>query len=416
MLDLTFIETNAETVKANAAARGYDVDVDHLLAQNAKRKRLQQEIDDLRRRANEIAKGFKTDASEARREEARALNAQEAERREELKGVEQEVNDLWARVPNVLDPRVPMGDETKFEVLRVVGTPPAFSFKPKSHEAIGTALDVLDIPRAARAAKTRFYALKNEAVLMRMALVRMFYEHCRPQGFELVSTPVLAKDKSLFTSGYLPFSQKDNFRIAGEDLSLIGTSEQAILGMFMDETLTKLPVLMLGDSLCFRTEAGAAGRDTTGILRAHQFYKLEQMVLCHPDESEKWHLRCLENEEWLMRELGVHYRVIVCSSADMAAPGRMKYDTEAWLPTQNTFREMTSNTNLSDYQARRGGIKFKVDGSKGFVHTISATGFVDRLLAVILECFQQEDGSVKLPPALVPYMNGVDVLRPKATA
>jgi len=184
----------------------------------------------------------------------------------------------------------------------------------------------------------------------------------------------------------------------------------------MDETLTKLPVLMLGDSLCFRTEAGAAGRDTTGILRAHQFYKLEQMVLCHPDESEAWHLRCLENEEWLMRELGVHYRVIVCSSADLAAPGRMKYDTEAWLPTQNTFREMTSNTNLGDYQARRGGIKFKVDGSKGYVHTISATGFVDRLLAVILECFQQEDGSVKLPPALVPYMNGVDVLRPKASA
>jgi len=416
MLDLTFIETNADLVKANAKARGYDVDIDHLLAQNARRRRLQQEIDDLRRQANQIAKGFKTDSSEARREEARALNAQEADRRKELTAVEAEVNDLVALVPNMLDPRVPHGDETGFEVLRVVGSAPTFSFAPRSHEVIGTALDVLDIPRAARAAKTRFYALKNEAVLMRMALVRMFYDHCRPQGFDLVAPPVLAKDRSLFTSGYLPFSQKDNFRIAGEDLSLVGTSEQVILGMYMDETLTKLPVLMLGDSLCFRTEAGAAGRDTTGILRAHQFYKLEQMVLCHPDESEAWHLRCLENEEWLMRELGVHYRVIVCSSADLAAPGRMKYDTEAWLPTQNTFREMTSNTNLGDYQARRGGIKFKVDGSKGYVHTISATGFVDRLLAVILECFQQEDGSVKLPPALVPYMNGVDVLRPKASA
>src|SRR5262245_24288091 len=149
MLDLTFIEANAEKVKANAAARGYDVDIDHLLAQNACRKRLQQEIDDLRRRANEIAKGFKTDASEARREEARALNAQEAERRKDLAAVEQEVNDLAARVPNVLDPRVPMGDETAFQVLRVVGTPPTFSFTPKSHEVLGTALDVLDIPRAA---------------------------------------------------------------------------------------------------------------------------------------------------------------------------------------------------------------------------------------------------------------------------
>lgn len=413
MLDLRFIEENADQVRENCRLRGYDSDVDELLRLNADRKRRQGEMDDIRRQANEIAKSFKQGVSEEKREQAKQLNAQLADLEEQQKSAEADLHEIWSRVPNMLDERVPHGGEAENKDVRVVGEAPQFDFKPKTHEEIGLALNVLDIERCTNAAKNRLYALKNEAVLMRMALVRMFVKHCADQGFELISPPVFAKNASLFTSGYLPFASKDNFKIEGEDLSLIGTSEQVILGLHMDEILTKLPVLYLGDSMCFRTEAGAAGKDTKGILRAHQFYKLEQMVFCHPDESEKWHLQCLENEEWILQQLGLHYRVIICASEDLAAPGALKYDTEAWLPTQNTFREMTSNTNLTDYQARRGKIRFKVDGQKGHVHTISATGLVDRMIAVILECYQNEDGSVTMPPALVPYMDGVDRLEPK---
>jgi seryl-tRNA synthetase len=222
----------------------------------------------------------------------------------------------------------------------------------------------------------------------------------------------MAKAKTLFASGYLPFSKKDNFKIENEDLSLIGTSEQALLGIHLDETLTELPRLYAGDSMCFRTEAGSYGRDTAGILRVHQFYKLEQIVYCHPAESEKWHLACLDNEEWIMKELNVPYRVVLTASQDLAAPGRIKYDTEGWLPSQQRYREMTSNTDMGDYQCRRGNIRFKIGGEKGFPHTISATGFADRLIVAILENYQQEDGSVKIPDKLVPYMDGKAALTP----
>ena len=160
---------------------------------------------------------------------------------------------------------------------------------------IGLKTGIIDIQRGVKLAKSRFYCLKNEAVMLRIGLIRMFSKHLKEQGFQLVAPPVLAKERTLFTSSYLPFAEKDNFVISGEDLSLIGTSEQSLLGMHMDEILTKLPVLYLGDSLCFRTEVGSAGRDVHGIFRVHQFYKLEQIVLCHPDEAEYWHLKCLEN-------------------------------------------------------------------------------------------------------------------------
>jgi seryl-tRNA synthetase len=255
--------------------------------------------------------------------------------------------------------------------------------------------------------------LKNEAVRIRYALIQMFTDKLTDQGFELVSPPYLTKDLTLYASGYLPFAQKDNFKIVNEDLSLIGTSEQSLLGIHLDEILVKLPLLYLGDSMCFRTEAGSYGRDTAGILRVHQFYKLEQIVYCHPDESEAWHLKCLENEEWLMQELEIPYQVVLTASQDLAAPGRMKYDTEAWIPSQGKYRETTSNTNMDDYQTRRGNIRFKIGKEKGFPHTISATGFCDRLIIAIMENYQEADGSIVIPQKLVPYMGGLSVIQPK---
>ena len=313
----------------------------------------------------------------------------------------------------MLDPRVPVGDEEAYTVLREVGEPPKFDFEPKSHDDLGRALGIVDFDRAVNTAGSRFYSLINQGVIMRMALTRMFLDMVKDQQFTLVSPPYLAKDRTLYIAGYLPFAEKDNFRIEGQELSLIGTSEQSLLGIHADEILTHLPIMYLGDSMCFRTEAGSYGRDVKGMIRVHQFYKLEQLIYAHPDDAERLHLQALDNEEQFMKDLGIPYRVIVCSSADIAAPGAFKYDTEAWIPSQQRYREMTSNTNLTDYQTRRGNIRYKApDGSRIFPYTISATGWCDRLIVAILENHQQEDGSVLIPEKLVPYMGGLTELKP----
>ncbi len=309
----------------------------------------------------------------------------------------------------MLDPRVPVGGDEENQIVRTVGEPRDFDFEPRPHEEIGQLTNTIDIPRGVNVAGSRFYCLLNEAVQLRYALADLFVKRVREQGFNVVSPPYLARPETLFASGYLPFQEKDNFAVRDSDLSLIGTSEQSLLGMHIDETLTSLPRLYLGDSMCFRTEAGSYGRDTAGILRVHQFFKMEQFIFCHPSESEYYHQLCLANAEWLMQQLGIPYQVVLTASKDLGAPGRMKYDTEAWLPSQEKYREMTSNTNMGDYQARRGNIRYRVGDERGYPHTISATGYCDRLIIAILENFQQEDGSVRVPELLIPYL-GTDVI------
>lgn len=407
VLDIALIRNQPDAVAENCRARGYDVDVSEALELDRRRRALLAEYESVRHQSRELAKGWKTSVDpEAHRRRATELKELEARQNQALTELEAELEEALSRLPNMLDPRVPIGGEEANQVLRKVGTPKTFEFAPRAHEEIGRLCDVIDIPRGVNAAKTRFYCLKNEAVRMRYALIQMFLEHASEQGFELVSPPFLARQKTLFASGYLPFNQKDNFAIVDEDLSLIGTSEQALLGMHLDEILPKLPLLYLGDSMCFRTEAGSYGRDTAGILRVHQFFKLEQIVYCHPDEAEKWHLLCLENEEWMMRELGLPYQVVLTASGDLAAPGCIKYDTEVWFPSQDRYREATSNTLLGDYQTRRGKIRYKIGKEKGYPHTISATAFADRLILAIVENNQRADGSVDLPEKLVPFMGG----------
>ncbi|MBL0059300.1 MAG: serine--tRNA ligase [Elusimicrobia bacterium] len=409
MLDINFIENNIDAVKENCRRRRCPVDVEALLALEKERVALMVKHDAVRACLNEMARSFKdVPASEEDRRKVRELKDEIAGLPDAIEQLQRKRDEHLALIPNMLDPRAPVGGDEAAVVLREVGEKPRFSFTPLSHDELGEKLNIIDIKRGVSVARARFYVLKNEAVLLRMALVRMFLSLVEGQGWELVSPPVLVKNRTLFTSGYLPFSKKDNFRIEGDDLSLIGTSEQALVGMHQDEILSSLPILYLGDSMCFRTEAGNYGRDTKGIIRVHQFFKLEQFVFCHPDESEKWHLQCLSNEEKLMQELGIPYRVVLMNSDDMAAPGALKYDTEAWLPSQNRYLEMTSNTNIRDYQCRRGQIRFKIDGKKGFPHTISATGFCDRLIVSLLEIYQQSDGTIQIPEKLRPFMNGLD--------
>ncbi|MEG8280621.1 serine--tRNA ligase [Streptomyces sp. AHA2] len=409
MLDLNYVLQHQDEVVRNCADRGYDIDIERIVRLDRERRAAIGRLDETRHNITVLGQQWKnaTDKDEHRRR-AVALKEERAQREAETEKVEAELREVLSWLPNMLDERVPVGGEEDNRIIRTVGEPPALAFEPRPHEEIGRLTATIDIPHGVNVAGSRFYLLMNEAVQMRYALTDLFAKRARQQGFELVSPPYLARRETLFASGYLPFQSKDNFAV-GEDLTLIGTSEQSLLGMHVGETLDRLPLLYLGDSMCFRTEAGSYGRDTAGILRVHQFYKLEQFVYCRPDESEHYHQLCLDNEEWLMTELGIPYQVVLTGSKDLGAPGRIKYDTEAWLPSQGRYREMTSNTNMGDYQARRGRIRYKIGEEKGFPHTISATGFCDRLILAILENCQQEDGSVRVPELLVPYL-GTEVI------
>ena len=416
MLDIRFVENNLDIVKENCRKRGCNINVEEIVNLEQERRAIIGNLDAVRQEVNNLSKQWRLLEDEEKEQlkvKAQELKDLESTYSDQLQKVEQDLQKKASWLPNLLDPRVPIGTEEDNIVVKEVGEPTLFDFRPRSHDDIGKILDIIDIPRGINTAKSRFYLVKNEFVRMRYALIQMFIDHVSEQGFQLICPPYLAKERTLYTSGYLPFAQKDNFKVSGEDLSLIGTSEQSLLGMHIDEILRELPLLYLGDSMCFRTEVGSAGRDVSGILRVHQFYKLEQIVYCHPDESELWHQKCLENEEWLMEELNIPYRVVLTATHDLAFAGRVKYDTEAWFPSQNRYRETTSNTNLGDFQTRRGMIRFKIDKEKGYPHVISATGFCDRLILAILENYQQANSSVVVPEKLVPYMGGVSIIHAK---
>ena len=264
--------------------------------------------------------------------------------------------------------------------------------------------------------ENRFFYLKNEAVLLRLALVQWTIQELMKEGFTPMFTPHLAKEQTLFGTGYLPFFSDEIYKIEGEDLSLIGTSEQTLVGYHQDEVLPSLeqPKLYAGLSSCFRTEAGSYGKDTKGIFRVHEFYKAELIVVCAPEDSVKWHEKCQEIEERILDGLGLHYRVVNICVGDLGAPGYKKFDCEAWFPGQNKFREVTSNTNITDFQTRRLNIRYKTnEGKVLFPHTISATGMTDRALLALLETYQNEDGSITIPEVLHPWTHGIKRIEKK---
>lgn len=410
MIDLKKLAADPDTYRRSLAKRGAEsVDVDGVLKAQQLVTQLTQEFEALRVRSKELTKRAARD--EALRAEARDLRDQQTELEGRLRQAREELTAKASWLPNYLDDRVPAGDESANTVIRAAILPEGErSYRP--HDEIAAGLGILDTERAAKLAGSRFYALKGDGVRLRLAMFQLYLDIVEGQGFELVSPPVLAKKFSFYASGYLPFAQSDNFGIADSELSLTGTSEQALLAMHADEVLEELPVKYLGDSMCFRTEAGSHGRDVRGMLRVHQFYKLEQFLYCAPAQVEELHLQMLDNEVAFIDALNVPSQTIVCSSGDVAAPGFFKYDVEAWFPANGTFRELTSNTNLTDYQTRRAGIRARIEGKMVHPYTISATGFCDRHIAALLENNQNDDGSVTVPEALRPYLGGRELLRP----
>lgn len=413
MIDIRSLRDDPERVRANCEKRGCSVDIDALRLKDEQYLKLTREVEDLRADRNRLSKECR-DNPEAR-EQVKALKQEIGDKEKLQAELRQQIDEAMAWLPNFLDERVPDGkDDADNEVVRFCGDKPEFDFEPLDHQGIGEKLGIIDTARGAKIAQRGFYFWVGKGAQLANAMFFWAQQELVKRGFTLFVTPCAAKERTLFGTGYLPFFADQTYQLEGEDLALIGTSEQTLVAYHTDETLDaeSLPLCYTAYSPCFRTEAGSWGKEVRGIFRVHQFHKVEQIIFCLPDDSPRCHDICQENEEYLLQQLGLPYRVVTVCVGDMGAPGFLKYDIEAWFAGYGGYREVTSNTNLTDFQARRLGVRYRsAQGGRGFVHTISATGVTDRVACAILENFQQEDGSVIVPEVLRPYA-GFDRISP----
>lgn len=414
MIDIRVLRDDPERVKTNCHRRGCTVDIDELAAKDQEYLGLTREIEDKRALRNTLSKQCR-DNPEAR-DQVKALKGELADLEQRQGQLRTEINDMLSWLPNFLADDVPdgHGDEDNAP-LRFCGDKPVFDFEPKDHQALGELHGIIDTARGAKVAQRGFYFWVGAGAQLTQALFFWTQQELIKRGFTLFMSPCAAKSETLYGTGYLPFFADQTYQLEGEDLALIGTSEQTLVGYRADEVIdaSELPLCYTAYTPCFRTEAGSWGKATRGIFRVHQFHKVEQIVLCLPEESPKYHEMCQENEEYLLQQLGLPYRVVNVCVGDMGAPGYKKYDVEAWFAGYGDYREVTSNTNLTDFQSRRLKIRYKGADGRGFLHTISATAVTDRVVCAIMENFQQADGTVTIPEVLRPF-TGFDRLVPPA--
>ncbi len=404
MLDIQFIRENSEKVKKGVSAKQFDPKiVDNVLLLDEKRRKLIVEVEDLRKRRNEIAEEGKAS------EEGKKVKEQLKKLEPELKGVEEKYKKALLEIPNPPASDVKVGkDESKNEVVKKHGEPTKFSFKPKDHLELGESLGIIDVERAAKVSGARFGYLKGDAVLLEMALVNFAFETLIKEGFTPVIPPVLIKTESMRGMGYMEHGGDEQMYVFEKDgLVLVGTSEQSLGPMHMGETFDakNLPLRYVGFSPCFRREAGTYGKDTRGIFRVHQFDKVEMFSYTKPEESDKEHEYLLSLEEKLLGALKIPYQVVKMCSGDLGAPAARKYDLEAWMPGEGKYREVTSTSTTTDFQARRLNIKYREGDKAEYVHTLNGTAFaIGRTIIAILENYQQKDGSVVIPEVLQKWM------------
>jgi seryl-tRNA synthetase len=425
MLDLDVIRTRTDEVRRNTENRRMKADIDKVLRLAEERSALIVELDAARGRRKDTSARVPK-ASETERpaliQEVGGLKARIAELETRLEAAEKELRDEQSRIPNLTHPDSPVGpDESHNQELRRWGEPPVFDFKPLDHVAIGEALGLIDFDAGTKVTGSNFYFLKNEAVLLELALARFALETLQREGFSLHETPDLAKMKVLEGCGFSPRGDESQiYRIDGFDLGLIATAEITLGGMLTDEILPddRLPMKAGGISHCFRVEAGAYGRASRGLYRVHQFTKVEMFAFTRPEDSDAMHLDLLRIEEGLYQRLGIPYRVIDICTGDLGGPAYRKFDLEAWMPGRGDggqWGEITSASNCTDYQARRLGIRFRRGpGQKPeLVHTLNGTAIaMSRTLIAILENYQQADGSVVVPEVLRPLC-GFDRIGPR---
>ena len=412
MIDIKFIREHAEEVKANCVRRGFPIDLEGLLKLDADSRQLSQEAEALRAERNRLSKECAKDPSA--RDKVKQLKEVLSSKEEMLARIQNKIHQVVIRMPNMLAPDVPDGlDDSGNVELRKEGTIPTFDFKVRDHQELGELLGILDIPRGTKVAGAGFYYWKGKGAMLAQALYFWVQRVLVERGFTMFMTPCVAKERTLFGTGYLPFFADQTYNLEGEDLALIGTSEQTLVGYHADDVLdgASLPLCYTAFTPCFRTEAGSYVKASRGIFRVHQFHKVEQIVFCKPEDSVKYHEMCLANEEYILQQLGIPYHVVNVCVGDLGAPGYKKYDIEAWFAGFGGYREVTSNTNLTSFQSRRLNIRYKDGDTRDYVHTISATAVTDRVLIAIMENFQQEDGTVVIPEVLRPLC-GFDRISP----
>jgi len=408
VLDIKLIREDPDAVREALTRRGVQAadGLDRVVELDERRRALLPELEGLRAEQNEANARIKAAPDPAERDREitamRAVAARAKELERELGEVELDLQAALAPLPNLPDPTAAPGPED--ELVREVGEIPAFAFEPRDH--LDLAGPLIDMDRAARLSGARFAYLKGDLVMVELALVRWVLEKLRGHGFEPVIPPVLVRERALFGTGFLPDTEQQIYSLPEDELFLVGTSEVALASLHAEEILNaeSLPLRYAGFSPCFRREAGAAGKDTRGIFRVHQFDKVEMFSFVSPEESVAEHERILAIEEEILGELNLAYRVVNIAVTDLGSSAAKKYDCEAWLPSQGRYRELTSCSNTTDYQARRLNIRVRSDKRTHAVHTLNGTAVaVGRTLVALLENGQRADGSVALPDCLVAY-------------
>ncbi len=427
MLDINYIRENLEKVKKSVEARAAEVDIDELLNLDNQRRELISKVDSLRAKRNEAAKLRDKGLGVRVKGELQELE-------KKLSEIESRYNDLMLRVPNILLDEVPIGDASANKIIRKEGELPKFSFKPKDHIELGKLLDIIDFDRGVKVGGFRGYYLKNEGARLHWAVLQFAFDHLTQIGYQPVVPPVINRRFALIGGGQFPWGEDDTYKlvsgkkvenelassalkVSDEDF-LVGTAEIPLMAMHSDETfdIKDLPKKYVGLSPCFRTEIGSYGKDTKGLYRVHEFYKVEQVILCEADEKESlgFFEELQENSEMLLNLLGLSYQVVVLSSQDMGKKASLTYDIETWMPGRGSYGETHSNSLVCDFQTRRLKIKYKdKNGEIKFCHALNNTAIASpRILIAILENFQQEDGSVKIPEVLQKYTSFSEI-RPK---
>jgi len=411
MVDLKYIRENSDKVQQGAASKNITIDVSNILKVDEKYRTLSVEVQNLRAERNNAAK-------ERNIERGREIKQQLDGLEPELSSFETQLNELTSQIPAIPRDDVKVGkNDTENDVIKTVGEVPSFGFKPKDHLELGESLDIIDVARASKVSGARFAYLKNEGAILEFALVRFAMDKLMDKGFRPIIPPTLITKDTMKAMGYMEGGgSEDMFHVEGQDRVLVGTAEQSIVPMHKDETFEAkdLPIRYVGYSSSFRSEAGSYGKDTRGILRVHEFHKVEMVsfVAEGKDDEEHKFLRGIEEE--FFSDLKIPYQVIKMCTGDLGFPAVRKYDIEAWMPTQEKYREVTSTSTTGDFQARRLNIKYREGEEKKYVNILNGTAFaIGRTLIAILENYQQEDGAVLIPEVLTKY-TGFDKISPKS--
>ena len=420
MLDKRFIREHPDEVKAAVRVKGISLDVDELLDLDRESRRLQTELDQAQALRKSSSREYAR-AGEARRAElkieAEELDLQLKSLRERLAEASETLNGLLLLTPTIPWQGAPVGpDDSANVVIRTVGTPPEFGFPSLDHVELLERRGWADFTRARKVAGERAYALTADAVLLERAVHSYALDLLQARDFTLVSVPSLVREQALIGTGQFPAHREETYAIPADDLYLAGTAEVALVGFHSDEILDhkQLPIRYAGISPCFRREAGSAGRDVRGLLRVHQFEKVEQFVICAADdaESDRWHAELLGTAEQLLQGLGLAYQVVECATGDMGAGKYRMNDINTWMPSLNAYRETHSCSSLHDWQARRANVRYRdTDGTVRFAYTLNNTAVATpRILAALVENLQTDQAQVKVPAVLQPYLGGRELL------